>query len=614
MGPPSLEIPYDGSEARETFSRSQSKWQASLRWAKSTRQFPEESFNLQGILYRTPSLPDTIPSDTTYLEGYSTWLNLDPSCSLGKTGKRRQFFLRRNYPIKCTVSSSRDFSTWPDTPNNGIALLTAGWAYVLTAELAERQSLKMEYCWSHDRLSDDRRPALHLDYALAQERAWWRAIVTRGRGWSITEAPDETVSPWAVEVEDLGVDVAGEVDTSQPPPTARQAACYVARLCRTFGLGNQCSAALAAALTFPLQGSFAGRRSATVELPKPLLTHRSGGSDGGPEIPAEFFHIGHYMSLSLCPSILGPLLWSVFWEPGVPCHCAGAWLIPAATVLKPIIESKNLERLARVLSVTHVAPLWLGLALCGPRGLIQSVLSSLTKLAQYPHTEPDMDSAAWTGRGQSFLHLNPVGPYLRPDGTVSRADVWRLRHDCHGDYEMVTFEHPPSYGWPPFGSMREKDVELEIRPHLRCSHKWAYSHWTWLPDNVTGTELPTTCTISPRSPLYAPPTSWAGVDTGRLKQSRFPAKAVVEISEHATMSIFWWCCSEVEKGHGGTLVPRLGQSGGLLAAVDSGSSFGPETVKRVKKWLQTRSQWGDPETYDITTSSEADSVAASKVD
>jgi hypothetical protein len=80
------------------------------------------------------------------------------------------------------------------------------------------------------------------------------------------------------------------------------------------------------------------------------------------------------------------------------------------------------------------------------------------------------------------------------------------------------------------------------------------------------------------------------------------------------MSIFWWCCSEVEKGHGGTLVPRLGQSSGLLAAVDSGSSFGPETVKRVKKWLQTRSQWGDPETYDITTSSEADSVAASKVD
>ncbi|RKU46438.1 hypothetical protein DL546_006752 [Coniochaeta pulveracea] len=290
------------------------------------------------------------------------------------------------------------------------------------------------------------------------------------------------------------------------------------------------------------------------------------------------------MSLSLCPGILGPLLWSVFWEPGVPCHCAGAWLIPVATALKPIIESKNMERLARC------------------------IVDSLTKLVQYPHTQPDMDSAAWSGKAQSFLHIHPAGPYLRPDGTVSRADVWRLRHECHTEYEGDLFEYPPSYGWPPFGRMREEDVELELRPHFHCSHRWAYSHWSWLPANVIGVELPTThTTASPYSPSCEPPItrSTNAADAGKPRQHRFPAKAVFEASKQATMSIFWWCCTEVEKGHGGTLVPRLGPSYAPLA-VESGPSLKPEALERVEEWLQTRSLWDDPEAYNITANSDGE--------
>lgn len=447
----------------------------------------------------------------------------------------------------------------------------------------------MEYRWPQDKPSDNQPTVLRLGYALPREHAWWKAIVTRGMGWSITGAPGDTkVSPWAVEVEDLGLDIAGVVDTSQRPPAPREAACYLARLCRVFGLGRQCSAALAAALTLPLHASYATRAAAKIELPRPSLTQPSNDKKQE-DPPAEYLHLGFYMSLSMCPGIFGPLLWSIFWEPDVPCHCAGAWLLPIATTLKPIIEDNNLEHLARVLSFTPVAPLWLGLALCGPRGIIKSVMRSITALAEYPHTKPDIDSAAWTGIAQSFLHLHSPGPYLQVDGTVSRADVWRLRHDCYDKYNPVTFEHTPPHGWPPFGKMQEQDVELEIRSHLSCSPEWAYSHWTWLPAKVTGVEL---STINTTCPTWPPPEQ-SGIDGDELKRCEFPTEDVRRVSEEATRKVFWWACSQVEKGFG-TLVRPLVEYDGPLGSAQSPLSTEPRAIERVAKWLQTRSQWNVP--------------------
>ncbi|KAB5528997.1 hypothetical protein GE09DRAFT_1177813 [Coniochaeta sp. 2T2.1] len=405
--------------------------QAALRTAASTRHLPANSFDLETILSRTPSLPRHIPSDATTIEGYSSWTNSDPLCGLEKRGKVRRFVLRKTHAINCRLSLAPDFSAWEDTPNNGITLLVLAWSYILTADLAERQCLGMEYLPCQP--SNGQLPTLRLDYALPQERAWWKAIVARGAGWSIAS-------------KHLPYPKAKEGDTTQRPPNAKEAAGFLARLCSAFGLGRQCSAAIAAVLTFPLHTSVVTGKPATIELPRP-----------------------------------------VFWEPGVPCQFAGAWLGPIEAVLRPIIENKKLELLAKVLSFTNVAPLWLGVALCGARGIIKSILYSIDGLRQYAHTEPDSDSAAWTGIPQSFLHARSPGPYLQEDGMVSRADVWRLRHDCYREYEDTTFEHPPAHGWPPFGRMREEDVELEIRPHLRCSHHWSYSLWTWVPVGVADT-------------------------------------------------------------------------------------------------------------------------------
>jgi len=255
-------------------------------------------------------------------------------------------------------------------------------------------------------LRDSSGPAIiYLDYAQPRELAWWKVIVSRGIGWSIASGQ---ISPWAVRVEDIRLGIAGEADVDQQQPPAREAARYLARLCHAYDLGSQCSAALAAAdLTLPLHASTAPSKPATIELPQPSFPARA-TSPGQLDCPIESNHPGYYMSLSLCPWIFGPALWSVFWEPEVPCNFAGAWLGPITSVLNPII--------------TNVAPLWLGVAICGRRAIVKSILPSLAELRDCPHARPVVDSAAWTGVPQSFMDIHPPGPYLR-NGMVARADV-----------------------------------------------------------------------------------------------------------------------------------------------------------------------------------------------
>lgn len=183
------------------------------------------------------------------------------------------------------------------------------------------------------------------------------------------------------------------------------------------------------------------------------------------------------MTLSLCPCVLGPSLYSVFWSPDVPCNCAGAWIQPISDILGPIIQNDEMELLYRLMSFSPMSPLWLGLTICGRGSVINCILRSLTKMHSYSFTCPNVDGAAWTGMAHSFMHIGLSGPSA--DGMVPRADVWRMRHDFSHLYSNEAYCHAPLYGWPPFGSMRPEDVEFEIRDHLACSHQWKYSHWTW---------------------------------------------------------------------------------------------------------------------------------------
>ena len=458
-------INYDGPEAGSILSRSVSQWQAALRYAKSISGFPESSYKLERLLSRIPSLPDQIPIESSFIEGYSTWQSSDASCPLKyKTEKRHTFHVRCLHPTTCTLSTSDNFQVWERNTNNGVALLVLAWAYILNASLAERRRLSLQYMPLDKPLGSI---IINLDYASPQELTWWKVLIARGSAYSI--AGEDRCPPWAVLVDNLDLKIDGKIDFNHSPPTATQAAGYLARLCVAYDLGNQSSAALAAALSLPLHRSTAPFGPVTIELPRQSLTTRVASPPLG-QYPTEFRLLDHYMTLSLSPNYFSSTLWSVFSEPKVPCNVAGAWLGPISDVLRPIIQDNKLELLAKVLSFTNTAPLWLGLAICGRGTIIKSIMPFLDELRPYQHVQPSVDAAAWTAIPQSFMDIQPPGPYLQ-DGKISRANIWRLRHDCHEKYEDDSFLTTPQYGWPPFGTMRIDDVELELLDHLNCSHQ-----------------------------------------------------------------------------------------------------------------------------------------------
>ncbi|KAF5020425.1 hypothetical protein F66182_7552 [Fusarium sp. NRRL 66182] len=551
----SLEALYDGPEAQAIFSRSVSKWRSVLLRARSLTSIPGSSLDLGRCLDHIPSLPDTIPRDARWIEGYSTWRNTEPLCHLAtRTEQKRRIFLTKLHVTSLSLSSSPNFRVWDKNANNGIALLTLGWSYILSAALAERQGLPLVYCEATP--SSHPSTTLDLSYASPAEQRWWRAITARGVGWSMANK----ISPWAIKVGDIGIEIQDGVESPQGPPSAREAACYLSRLCDAYGLGSQSSAALAAALTIPLNANASPFDPAEIELPIPTFATRA-VCPPPTSIPSDFRLIGYLMTLSLCPWVMGPALWSVFWDPDVPCNFTGAWVLPIAAALSPVINQNRMDLLAKAFSSSAVAPLWLGLAICGRQTVVDSIYPSLAKLRDYPFFQPDINAAAWTGVAQSFLDCHQTRPCH--DGMVSRADVWRLRHAYSQIYPDNEFSHTPPYGWPPFGQMRVTDVELEIRDHLAYSHNWIYSHWTWslsgAVDYGFSVDARDACRLSKETTLSSAPARNVEIKGH---------EAIREISERATKAIFSWCCTQVEEGFGQTIVPRR---------------FGPDRPLEIKK-------------------------------
>ncbi|EPE04310.1 hypothetical protein F503_01314 [Ophiostoma piceae UAMH 11346] len=487
-----------------------------------------------------------------------------------KQEAKESFSLRETDRILCTVSPSHGFANWDGTPHNGVALLILGWAYVFSASLAERQNLSIEYrAIPHSESPSPSQAMVCLEYATPAERMWWKAVTAQGVAWSIA---GNRGSPWTVHVKDIGLAIAdasdddGDGDGALPPPTARQAACYLARLCAVYRLGSQCPAALTAVVTFPLHASRSFRPTAPISLPLPRLPVRLDTFDMSRvdcPPPDEFSRLGYYMALSLSPRILGPSMWSIFWTPDVPCNLAGAWAQAAVSILKPILtDDVDMQLLAKVLSFTRAAPLWLGVALCGHGPVVKSILPYLTNLFAYPHTIPNMTAAAWTGLPTSFFDLSPRTPLV--SRAVPRAQIWRLRHDFCAEYaEDQAFVKPPLHGWPPFGEMRIEDVELEIRDHVECEHRWAYQFWTWLlEDNITDSGFITRPSKPTQVRLLRPVTDASRQQEQEEEEELRPIPEsdmdnIHKSSKRVTESIFQWSYTQVERGFGGTVVRRL---------------------------------------------------------
>ena len=311
----------------------------------------------------------------------------------------------------------------------------------------------MVYC--HTTASSDGAARLDLSYASPEEQRWWRALVSRGIGWSIS---NQRISPWATSIVDMGiyVDAKSEGASEFEPPTASQAASYLSRLCAAYNLGIQSSAALAATLILPLHATAAS--SEVISLPRPAFASRASSPGLGNNL-ADFANIGYLMTLISSEWAIGHALRSAFWAKEVSCTVSGAWTLPIAHGLQHVIRTNSMETLAEALSITDVAPLWLGLALCGSKKVINRIRLSLVQLHDYPLLRPSIDASAWTKATASFLDQR----YTIASGTdgVSRAAVWRLRHNCStSSPSHFDFSIPPPHGWPPFGKMKDGAVEL----------------------------------------------------------------------------------------------------------------------------------------------------------
>lgn len=231
--PLSLDPLCRGPDADEILRRSSRKWRAALERGQSLTHFPPSAFNLKGALCRVPALPERMPKDCKALDGYSFWTNTSSSCPLrSKTERSRGISLRKRYCTTCTLTEGGSFSTWEDNVNNGIALLVMGWAYVLSASLAERQGLEMHYEKPPSNSTAPSRFEINLPYATAQERTWWKAVLMPGMGWSISAGQ---ITPWAISMGGCELEMLGPTEDSSPP-SADQAALYLCRFCDAFDL------------------------------------------------------------------------------------------------------------------------------------------------------------------------------------------------------------------------------------------------------------------------------------------------------------------------------------------------------------------------------------------
>ncbi|KAL2016378.1 hypothetical protein VTK56DRAFT_3800 [Thermocarpiscus australiensis] len=141
------------------------------------------------------------------------------------------------------------------------------------------------------------------------------------------------------------------------------------------------------------------------------------------------------MALSMHPASVGFIIWSIFWQPNIPCNLVSPWLSSILSVIKPILDSGDLHKLSKVFALRRprVALRWLGIFLLGDVAIIDRItryLSTLEERWGFGSTAlPDPSVVAWTGSPQSFLDDDSACPYQDPEEPVSTADLLRHRYN-----------------------------------------------------------------------------------------------------------------------------------------------------------------------------------------
>ena len=494
-------IAPSADQLRQTFASSTQYWNDLACKGHST-QMKHDTIRLDKLLHRVPALPEDLV-DKISVSGYASWKLISAECKRrlsNRHGQKQRWFLDlpQNRPTLCSVSIQKHF-TYADAQLSGVSLMFLAWAYIFSMTLLEKQGLPMLYSdsmtWDEAKAIPQSQNTSYMDIYIGRasidEWRWWSALVHPGQGW---RPGGESIPPWTVAFRGnvkfvIKADVVGSTNPDDcTPPSSDQAVCFLSKFASAYGLTGQSSLALAMVLSLPLHNQ---TRSA-IELPATssftkARARASWGVDSASPIQRDFEKLPRYMALSSNPQFLSSALWGIFWEPGIDCNLVSAWCEPIIRVVSPLVQSGNIEVLAHIFAQRrpNIAALWYGVLACGRTRVFNAIINYLNALRPPVPCKPMAEIAAWTGSPQSFMDVCGSGPYLSGD-QVTRADVWRLRHECWNvdDEGVLPFRNPPLCPWQPFGTMLPAETELSVRPHLECRrHEWAYLGWTWLTDD-----------------------------------------------------------------------------------------------------------------------------------
>ncbi|KAK7425282.1 hypothetical protein QQZ08_008179 [Neonectria magnoliae] len=535
--PPAMEslhgVPEDVKDAlipknadiRRVFNDGRQTWETFFHHALA---LPRGAFPLgldPAIMFKDmPSLPDSLPR-TGVLAGAPIWSVPDPDVDelptdqdfdlTRVTGTTKYFRLAYPDPIECRISSDPSACHYGNPPSSnvatsnapqGLAILAMCWSYVFSTRLLHLQGRRAHYTDSCLRpfpknavggLAHNEILVQLPGEASAPLVQWLCAILAPKPGWS---ADDDggPYSPWAACCTgDFQFVVATEeqvfLDPDAETPSDAQATELLIEFCNLFGIGHEPSQLNGPVQLSPIKAAFLATlavpfyRMAKLQpqFPRPTLeSTKIVASDSNlvGSIRAYTADLQYYMTLSMHQWSLGPVLWSIFWQPDIQCNLVSPWLAAINSVIRPALDSCDFEILAKVFALRRprIALWWHGLFLLGNSkilDLIRSYLDTLDEGCSYDTlSRPDIVTAAWTGSPQSYQDDQTQTPrtYLDLEDFIPRAELLQHRHTL-----TLRDPWPLFYGWRPFGSVLKGTIEPDLYPWLERGHRRDYQQWTW---------------------------------------------------------------------------------------------------------------------------------------
>ncbi|KAJ3543463.1 hypothetical protein NM208_g3566 [Fusarium decemcellulare] len=265
--------------------------------------------------------------------------------------------------------------------------------------------------------------------------------------------------------------------------------------CNLFGIGHEPRRSRDPRPLSPIKAAFLATlaipfyRMAKLQphLPRPSLKPQKAISldeDEADDVRRYTGEVHYYMPLSMHPYALGPVLWSIFWQPDIQCNLVSPWLAAITSVIRPAFNYCDFEMLAKIFTLRRprVALWWHGLFLLGNPKILDFIRNYLTNLDEgctYDTlSRPDIVTAAWTGAPQSYQDDLSSTAYYDLDDDVPRAALLQHRHTL-----TLRDPWPLFYGWRPFGFVPKDTIEPDLYPWLERGHDREYRHWTWWSKN-----------------------------------------------------------------------------------------------------------------------------------